>query len=232
VNKDQALDKIRKLLATTGRTDHERDTAQVLAAAIAEKHGIDIAEVDRIDQAREVVITHRSFGEWATEPPEALYAALICNRFFEVTSFNQVKWTESRIVVGTENHLLVAEYVFKYLLHEFRWQWNHRRGRCKKRKQFIYGCFIALCQKLDERFAQPSQDTAALEVNWLAKRKKYIEENFGKLSTSSAAPKSKGMALQRGFIAGQDIDIRPGVAAGQSPKAAQLAGPSQRLLGL
>ena len=82
MTRDEALSKIKKLLVSSGRTDAEIDTAQMLAAAIAERHNIDLAEVDREEQQRQMVITHRVVGEWTKMPPEAEFASLICQRFF------------------------------------------------------------------------------------------------------------------------------------------------------
>lgn len=214
MTRDEALSKIKKLLTTSGRTEAEIDTAQILAAAIADRHNIDLAEVDRVEQERQMVITHRAVGEWAKVPTEVEYASLICGRFFEVSPFTRTRlWVEEMVFVGTEWHLQIAEYVFHFLVKEFRWQWNKRRGRCKKRKPFIYGCYVALYQKLAIRFERKTE-SEGLEISWKAKREKYIAENFGEMTSSSVAPKDKkSVAANRGYRAGQDIEIRPGLNA-------------------
>jgi len=229
MNKSEAFERIRKLLRGNGRTAEEHDTAQILAAALAEKHGIDMAEVEKAENQEPVRIAQRQVGEWASCPPEADYAAAICQRFFEVNPIHQCGWSEKILFVGAELHLEIADYIFNFLVREFRWQWNKRRGRCKNRKQFIYGCFIALSNKLNARFARPGGGTA-LEISWRAKREQYIKESFGELKTGSIAPKQKkGMALEHGYRAGQDIEIRPGVRQGQRP-VGELPGFESRLL--
>lgn len=228
MTRDEATAKIRKLLQTKGRTNAEADTAQILAAAIAEKHNIDISAIDVADEKARIEITHRSVGEWAKEPPEATYAASICQRFFEVHAHSRCGWTETKIFVGSPWHLDVAEYVFNFLIKEFRWQWNKKRGRCRNRKQFIYGCFVALFVKLEERFKTAGQD--GIEISWAAKREKYVADNFGELSHSKIAPRDKGgVATSRGFRAGQDIEIRQGVQSPNTAPAQQL-GFESRLL--
>ncbi len=64
LTKDQAMEKIRKLLSGRGRTEEEADTAAILAAAIAAKHDIDISDIDRAEQSRAAIITHQCVGQW------------------------------------------------------------------------------------------------------------------------------------------------------------------------
>jgi hypothetical protein len=89
MNHDEALAKIRKLLGTQGRTDAEADTAQILAAALAEKHGIDLEDAARPEAEQTTVIIHRVVGQWGKVPIEATYASLICKRFFDVQQLEQ-----------------------------------------------------------------------------------------------------------------------------------------------
>ncbi|KAF0176484.1 MAG: hypothetical protein FD161_3023 [Limisphaerales bacterium] len=224
------ISKLKAMLNRNGRTEAEADTFQIMAAALADKHGIDIAALDAAEARQASVIMHKQVGEWGKCPPEADYAAVICKSFFEVDTITSCGWTERMQFVGTAHHLEVAEYVFNFLLREFRWQWNHRRGRCRNRKQFLYGCMVALHTKLSARFAKPA--TEAVEVSWKAKRQAYIAATFSKLTTTPLAPKQVGgAATQRGFRAGSEIEIRPGVNGGQR-KAEQpaLAGFERRLL--
>ena len=131
----------------------------------------------------------------------------------------------------SELHIEIATYVFEFLIKEFRWQWNRRRGRCRNRKQFIWGAYLALACKLRERFERPSNASLELEISWDAKRRAYMEEQFGKTESASIAPKKKaGAAINRGWQAGRDIEIRPGVASGPTAKAAALPSGSTRLL--
>ena len=216
-----------------GRTEAEADTASILAAALAEKHGIDIAGLDQADDQRRAEITHREVGHWAKTPPEADYASLICKRFFEVSPLSTHKlWLEQIVFIGTPLHIDLAEYVFKFLVHEFRWQWNKKRGRCKNRKQFIYGCYQAVFTKLYTRFlVDAPEETSALELSFKARREAYMKEQFGETKSNNITPKNKtSAALNRGWHAGQDIELRPGVAAGNSKAATQLEMPNGRLL--
>jgi len=223
MTRPEAIEKVRKLLKRNGRTDAEADTAQILAAAIAEKHGIDIAALETDEQNPESVITHKVVGKWATVPDEAVYASLVCAEFFEVESFRLRGFLDQELVfVGLDHHIQVAEYVFGFLKGEFSRQWNWNRGRMKKRKQFIWGCYMGLMGKLRERFAAPPSN--GLVVAWKAKREKYIAETWGEMTSSSAAPKERRCrAMVAGYMAGQDIEIRPGVNGGNGKAAPALA---------
>lgn len=230
MTKSEAIDKIRKLLSTKGRTDAEADTANILAACIAEKHGIDISELDRAEQDRATQITHQSFGQWAVVPDEATYASLICKRFFEVSPFKRTSfYSAEMVVVGTEHHLTIARYVFDFLIGEFRRAWNRRANkRIKKRKAFLHAAWQAIYCKLHERFEtkQSPQLELALEINFKAKREQYIKEHFGDLTSSELGPKKKSnAAAMQGWRAGNSIDIRDGVNDGRHPAGALGTGP-------
>lgn len=239
MTKDEALEKIRKLLETNGRTHAEAETAEILAGAIAAKHGIDIASIDRAEEERRSVITHWEMGTWSNVPREADCAAAICREFFEISSITCMRRfgygiNEATLnFIGTEHHLTIAKHVFEFLVREFRWQWRHKRGRVKKRDAFIWGCFVALFTKLERRFAKPAGAGAnELEVSWKARRQEYMDRVFGKTVTRAIAPKQTGGAAgAQGFRAGQDIELRPAVNGGDGRSPAQIGEPKQKLLG-
>lgn len=233
MTKDEALQKIRKLLATAGRTEAEADTAQILAAALAEKHGIDLEFVDQAEAERRSRLTDIEVERWTQIPLEASCAAFICEEFFEVNYLSVgLPWQSALQFIGTEHHLAIAEHVFKFLLREFRWQWRHKRGRCKNRQQFIWGCYAGLVTKLRARSAQPEvEGSKAIEISWKARRDQYVKDKWGETTSRSVAPKAKrSAAIAAGYRAGKDIEIRPGVDAGAAAERAQI-GEGQKLLG-
>jgi hypothetical protein len=104
--------------------------------------------------------------------------------------------------------------VLKFLVKGFRWQWNRKRGRCRDRKQFLRGCYIGLHSKLGERFKRP-EGGLALEVSLSAKRQAYMDEHWPNSKTVENKPaKKSSAAANRGYFAGREIEIRPGVKAG------------------
>lgn len=218
MNREDALRKIRSLLQTNGRSDHESDTAQILAAALAEKHGIDLEEA-AADRPESTPIIHKIVGEWASQPPEAKYSAMILNAHFDVSTLTLESFGASRIaIIGTAQHIEIAEYVFTFLRREFARRWNTRKGRTKKRAAFIWGCACAVMQKLAAGKPHPAPSALAVVVSLGARRDKYIADTWGKTTSSSIAPKTnKGTAASKGYRAGLDIEVRPGVGGGAAP---------------
>lgn len=231
MTQSEAMEKIKKLLRRGGRTEAEIDTAQIIAAALAEKHNIDIAALDVEEDRKRNEMAHRTVGEWVSQPPEAGYASNICTAFFEVSAIIlSGSFTEQRVFVGTAWHLDIADCVFKFLIKEFRWQWNKKRGRCKKRAAFMYGCYIGLFGKLHERFGSPNE-TNALQVSFKAKREAYMEEQWPNAETVKSKPKNLGgAAAARGLNAGRSIEIRPGVKGGDGKQTEALPGGIQARL--
>lgn len=184
------------------------------------KHGIDLAEVDKADNPTSVIITHKVVWEGARVPDEAIYSSLIVKRFFEVNQLQRQKlFLKQMVLIGTEQHITIAEYVFDFLRGEFSRAWNRRRNkRIKARKRFIYGCYTGLFQKLWEQFGETTETTSALVVSWKAKREQYVKDNFGEVESTDSKPKNiNGKAAHIGFHAGQEIEIRSGVDAGAQP---------------
>lgn len=211
MTREDALAKIKKLLQRKGRTDEEADTAQIIAAALADKHGWDLSKIDLDESPAALAIKHEVFGTWAKCPPEAEYAGAILKRFFNLSILHQQGYVTKIIAAGTDLHLQIGRYIFDFLLGEFRRAWTRRRGRCKNRKQFIYGCFCALYQKLREQHTL-EEKTMALQISARSKREQYLKDNFGDLSTSSLEPKQRRSAARHyGYQAGSEIEIRKGI---------------------
>jgi hypothetical protein len=162
-----------------------------------------------------------------------MFASLICKKFFEVNALTVCGFCEETMtLIGTEHHLQIARYVLDFLTGEFRRTWNRKKGRCKKRKDFLWGCYVALDQKLSERFGSRGGATTAVEVSWKAKRDAYMQETFGETKATDVRKKAKPSAAARqGFINGREIEIRPGVDGKEAPRRGQVGQPTTLLLG-
>ncbi len=231
MNRDDAIRKIRALLNRAGRTEAEADTAQILAAALAEKAGLDLQQIDLTDPTRPpLVLVHREIAHWASKrPPEAFYASLIVQEYFDVTPLNVAGWDGERILfIGYPHHLDVAEYVFEFVLAEFRRAWNRRQSRTKARKAFVFGAYVALRDKLSNKRAKPydAGSPLAVESSARAARLRYIREHFGETTSSEAQPKgTRTGATRAGWKAGQEIDIHSGLEGGDQSRADALPAP-------
>jgi hypothetical protein len=230
-DKAHIVAKLRKLMNTNGRTDAERDSAEILAAALAAKHGIDLQQIELAAERPSMVITERTVGEWAAMPIEASLAAMVCVKHFEVSQITLKGWMEKEVFIGLDWHLDIAEHVFCFLIKEFRWHWNHRRGRCRNRKEFIHGAWLALMGKLAERF-RARDGECGLEISWKAKRQQYLDEHYPDSTKKDIIKQSKeaSAARHRGWLAGRDIEIRPAVKPGATVQRGELAAGSERKL--
>jgi len=226
--------KLRKLMNTNGRTEAERDSAEILAAALAAKHGIDLQQIELAAERPSMVITERVVGQWFSKPKEASYAAGICVKYFEVSQVTVITVYDGakETFVGLDWHLDIAEHVFRFLIREFRYAWTHRKNRrIKNRNAFLHGAYVGLLIKLNERFDRGA--ASGIELSWKAKREAYMEENHPDTESSPIAPKQKSSAaLSHGIRAGGEIEIRPAVKPGATVRHGELpAGIERRLLG-
>jgi hypothetical protein len=230
-DKSDIVAKLRKLMNTNGRTEAERDSAEILAAALAAKHGIDLQQIELAVDRPDMVITERVVGQWFSMPKEASYASAVCVKYFEVSQITLIGYDGAKeTFIGLCWHLDIAEQVFKFLIHEFRYRWNHDKGRLKNRNQFLYGMFIALLAKLNERFSNRTT-TPGLEISWKAKREAYLADHHPNSTDRKLAPKQRATrAISAGLAAGRDIEIRPAVKPGATVQRGELAAGSERKL--
>jgi len=93
----------------------------------------------------------------------------------------------------------------------------------------MWGMYLGLCRKLRDRQPLPVQTPGIIAVDrQLARRKQYIEARW-KLETESAAPDTDSdQARWRGYIAGQETEIRGGVKTAE-PKSALIVDASRQL---
>jgi len=229
MTKQDAIDKIRKLLKREGRFEAEHDTAQILAAALAEKYDLNIDEIGQTDPQSHPQIEERSVGEWVVMPDEAKFASIICRRFFEVNALQLSEWCQARMIfAGLPHHLEIAEHVFQFCVAEFRRAWNRRTSKTKMRKKFIYGVYLGLHTKLNAleqaRIARASAvpngaKPLSLQISWEAKRDQYMQQHYPGSESRKIAPSgSRSVATRNGFMAGRNIDIHPAIKAGPPEK--------------
>ncbi len=178
MTKDQAIDKIRKLLRMQrGGTPHEIETALALAAELARKHNIDMAGVDP-DHEPDQPISHIDATTSARLGWECKYAALVVQGFFNVNALitqNRSPVTVQTLayyirggrrshvwrirLIGTAWDTQIALYVYEFLIKHMRRLWSAgplspRGARLRNRQAFLYGMYMGLCTKLDKQKQQ------------------------------------------------------------------------------
>lgn len=237
----EAIEKIKKLLRMKrGGTADEIATALRLAQELAEKHGIELGSVNPDDEANEKPISHEDEILGARVSWESRYAALIAKQFFKVSVFRSVNGDRSKYVwrfVGEPWDVQIAIYVYRFLCGHFRREWKTRRGRCRKRQAFMWGMYLGLCNKLWERQPPTVQEPGIIVTDrQLQRREDYITKHWGELKESSVEPDGDAAAAKRrGWIAGQQTEIRSGINGHHKnretlpPVRAQIAPPPGQL---
>lgn len=221
---DAIIDKIKKLLRMKrGGTAAEIETALALAQELAAKHGIDIKSINPDEETRR--ITEHDVFAAARLQWECKYAVLVCEHFFNVSglivqSRVPFRWGMRSVMgirfIGTSWDIQIATYVYHFLVRHFRREWTQRRGRCRNRQAFLYGMYHGLCHKLDARrkASLPSENAIMVLGKALTERKQYLALHYGELKQQSSVPDGDAqLAKYRGFIAGQETEINPGIGA-------------------
>lgn len=225
MSKEEALDKIKKLLRMKrGGTKAEVETALAMAQQIAARHGIDLDSVD-LDSDEHEPLGHEEIKHGARLQCECEYALLICGRFFGVETFSRAGYRSRSVVfVGTDWDRAIAIYVYRFLAGHLRREWNRRAGRIRNRRSFMYGMYQGLWVKLAEQEAPQVQEPGLVAVDRrLQRRKDYIKENFGGLTSHSVVPGSDASKSRHaGYLAGRATEIRKGVNGAPVPEERQI----------
>lgn len=215
-----ALDKIKKLLRMKrGGTADEIATALRLAQELANKHGINLDDVNPDDERNEKPLGHDDWILGSRIQWECKYAMLIAKWFFNVSPFLNNFWNALRgtyygiTFVGTEWDRQIAIYVYSFLIRHMRREWRDKRGRCRNRQAFMYGMYVGIWSKLKERQPKPIQQPGIVPVNHaLARRNDYIAKLFGKLAGTDVKPDGDAdKAEHLGWLAGRATEIRSGL---------------------
>jgi len=238
-DREKAIDKIKKLLRMKrGGTVDEIATALDLAQKIAAEHGINIDDVNPDDEGpkAEQPLGHADpLKETSRIQCECKFAALVCEHFFNVSVFVRVTGYRKvfpRVVrnnamtfVGTAWDLEISQYVYHFLIRQFRFAWAHKSGRARNREAFMYGFYQGLCAKLrrqkrEAQGEQPVDSTALVRLErGVERRKAYIGAHFGEMTSSSVAPDHDAdAAYTAGWMAGRETEIRGGIKSNQDER--------------
>lgn len=225
------LEKIKKLLRMKrGGTPDEVATALDLARRLAEKHGIDLSQVNEDEQWEP--ITEATAYEATRLPKEVIYASLVVQEFYNVLPLHHSGWSEdlrkvSRLkLIGTASDIEIATYILQFLVGHFRRCWSKRDRRIRKRDAFMYGLYCGIMSKLLEgqRVNPANEAGLVIRQRGLARRKAFMAERFGETTNRSTAPRNKAQgAMNAGWAEGRKTNIRSGLN-GTPVKAKQLAG--------
>ena len=205
MNNREIIEKIKKLLRMKrGGTFAEVETALSLAQKLAHQHGIDINSIDENESAKEP-ITDDKIPSFRIQI-ECKFAALIVKNYFNVDAI----LGHGVYFIGTKTNIVIAQYVYNFLVKRFRYEWNNRQGKIRNRHAFMNGMCVAICYKLHSQLPKATELEGIILTNNNAEIEKYIKEKFGKTESKSVEPdRHSKTAYRQGILAGRNVDINP-----------------------
>jgi len=208
------IEKIKKLLRMKrGGSVAEIETALELAHKLANKYNIDINSIDENESAKES-ITHCNAVYLKRIQSECKYAALLAERFFHVRVFIHGL---GLTFVGTKTNIEIARYIHNFLINCFRREWKLKTKKLRNRKAFMYGMYAGLYYKLTLTEPKQSEKEGIILVGDKLQIENYMKEIFGKFNQQSVKPDHISITAQiAGYVAGQNIDIRPAINTKES----------------
>jgi hypothetical protein len=116
--KDSVISKIRKALAISqdGANDQECETALLMAQRLMAKHGIDMSEVENVEDGKEVV--HENITDRGRTPYWKKALAKVIADNFRCYTYNRTGGGKSRIVfLGTKSDVELAKELFEFAVN-------------------------------------------------------------------------------------------------------------------
>jgi hypothetical protein len=215
MEKENIIEKIRKLLKKNGRTPEEAETALSLAQKLAAKHSIDINSINP-DESYEP-ITHELVFTSCRMQMENKYAAMICSQYFNVSAFTRrdfdvkkLAYATHMMFVGTAADKEIARFVYVFLVRHFRYLWKTKRGRTRNRNAFMQGIYWGICSKLNEGKPELSEGEGLILSGNRKRIKDYCDRNFRIKEVETKAEKAEA-AINRGYFHGRQTEIRKAV---------------------
>jgi hypothetical protein len=218
----EAIEKIKKLLRMKrGGTDAEIATALKRAMEIAERHGLDLANINPDDDGEPRRVGHVDEKCGVRVSYDHKFAASIIGHFFNVDIIFGSRavvvkgWPRiERVIhiVGTPVDREIARYAFIFICRQFNYAWRTRRGRCRNRHNFIYGMHIGIWLNLSDSRPQPESAQPSEKDALALSRRSYLQQHWPRTADMRGSkPKSRCQAAEAGFRAGRDTHIRPAI---------------------
>ncbi len=218
----EILDKIKKLLRLGKSTNpHEAAIAMQRAFELANRHGVDVTDIDLDDSQLENMVLEYFPSKRRLSHLRKLVIAILTS-FFRV----KVYWTCSRATGprvafgGRQSDVQIAGYVHDFLitrgeagLRDFieRERRNGRAPKDREKKNWVSGFIYGISSQLKETEATFAIDDnkRALIVSEEKQREKFMQEQLGKAHASIEVdkPKPSAPALWAGYERGVETKI-------------------------
>lgn len=220
MSEEPAIDKIKKLLRL-GRSAnrHEAELAMQRAFELAEKHRIDVEQLD-LDE-REAAVVHEWFKVGQRISFLKKRALAVVMRFFHV---NVCLSTPEVVFVGRATDIAIAHYVFEFLVRtatrllrafESGERAQRRKVNHAKRTNYIHGFIYGIVEKLDgAKQTMPLTDSqSAIVVAEDRAREDYLKELIPNQRTKRIEGSRRNKtALMAGYHDGKKTSIHQPIA--------------------
>jgi len=238
---EKMIKKVEKLLSlATSDNEHEAQQASKKANDLIQKHNLDRLEPcshDSYDQVTYCVFTHKK------KRVESIQKSIlaILREFYFVDTVTCTRYDpqdldsyKSIVLFGTQENLLVAEYVYHYLYRTGKTLWSHNRvksGYTRRDKVafdmgFTNGIKTTL-EKARSQITVPDKGSKTMTVTFKAlatairqKNQAEVTRLFPKLKRSSYGSYFRGNAYNDGYQKGKSTLIKKGIhnnKAGATP---------------
>lgn len=234
----KVLEKVKKLLALANSgNENEARLAAERASEILVRHNLSMQDVEKAESEYGSTVVRDSF--WCET--EEKYVCSIINAHFFVETFDRLHANERHptsksrrrtlTFVGTKTNIEIAEYIYKFLMTEFRMMWKTYKIESntneRSRQSYYLGLFNGLHAQLRARRIAVETETGLVVVKDKG-LSRHIEKNFGKLKkTATKVADRDASARAAGFEQGKTMQIRRGLDDGYSAsrgKVIQISG--------
>ncbi|MAT14250.1 MAG: hypothetical protein CMJ46_03165 [Planctomyces sp.] len=221
MERDKALDKIKKLLARANdkaATAAEAESCLLKAQKLMREFNIDQAETWRSDESKYIQSEVVRAGRVPKEAQDVC-SILTCHFFVKCVYVRHPDGTSAVELFGLPENVAVAEYVFHFLVLEFRRQFLVYRKTHPDAGQagFYIGLSRGLHQKMRRATAASTSENSS-QGNALIRLDNQLTVAFNRAkpdvrSSRVRSPIVTAEDLRNGYKAGQEINIRPGLRA-------------------
>jgi hypothetical protein len=225
---DQRLiDRVEKLLSLSQSTnEHEAFLAMQKSREICAKHNLDKCLRQKNDDSLDSLYLSRKKKK--TDPVDAKILSILNEHFsvrvIHTSLFDAVACTKFQAaeVLGRRENILMAEYVYQFLLQQCDSLWSSYKKTTKthgsRRRSYQLGVLSGFDDKLvsagsiDKKIIQDAlqqkQDVAALQKMEKSSLEDYVEERYPRLSKKSwGGGRLDQGAFQKGQVEGRRLNI-------------------------
>ena len=231
---DKLLARAEKLLALAASSnEHEAAVAMQRVRELYARHHLETAQ-----RAPDFVACTVTLGKQRFEAHETRIVSLLTEHFFVRALFldsydpEAMRVVKAFEIIGTREHVALAEYVFHFLRHTLDALWRRHRAAAgaagRARRDFLIGVVDGFVAKLRAQAPSAPQETA-LVLTASKRVDAFYRKRHPRVATrAQGAGLSDADAYQSGRAEGGRITLHRGVQADAEQRGRLLGGPPPR----